>query len=392
MPSEPVYLDGFSTAPLAPEARDAMIAASSHPGNPGSPHYAGARASAVLDQARQDVAALIGADASEIVFTSGATEADNLAVRGIAMWALSSGNSRRKIIVSAIEHKAVLEAAESLRTAGFSVRHAPVNAEGIVDIDVIKGMIDAETLLVSIMLANNETGALQPVGEVAAIAHRSGALLHCDAAQAVGKIPVDVDELDIDYMSISAHKMYGPMGVGALYIASGAPKPAALSFGGGQESSIRPGTEPTYLLAGFGAAARLAGGQLQEDMTHSRELADAFRRGLVDEGLSFASTTGDVAVLPGTVSIVVHGAEGDGLVSSLSPFASVSTGSACTSGQVMASHVLIAMGFSQVKAGSVVRLYFGRYNTIADALGTAPAFAKVAFRQRAALDESASRM
>ncbi|MDY0969080.1 cysteine desulfurase family protein [Sphingomonas sp. CFBP9021] len=389
---EPVYLDGFATTPLAPEARDAMIVASSHPGNAGSPHYAGARASAILDQARHDVAALIGANASEIVFTSGATEADNLAVRGIAMRALKSGNSRRKIIVSAIEHKAVLEAAESLRTAGFSVRHAPVNAEGIVDIDVIEGMIDAETLLVSIMLANNETGALQPVGEVAAIAHRSGALLHCDAAQAVGKIPVDVDELDVDYMSISAHKMYGPMGVGALYVASGAPKPVPLSFGGGQESSIRPGTEPTYLLAGFGAAARLAEKRLQEDMTHSRELADAFRSGLVAEGLSFDPTTGDMAVLPGTVSIVVHGAEGDGLVSSLSPFASVSTGSACTSGQVMPSHVLIAMGFSQVVANSVVRLYFGRYNTTADVLTIAPAFAKAAFRQHAPLDGAASRM
>jgi len=389
---EPVYLDGFATTPLAPQARDAMIAASSYPGNPGSPHYAGARASAVVDQARQDVAALIGADASEIVFTSGATESDNLAVRGIAMWALQSGSSRRKIVVSAIEHKAVLEAAESLRTAGFSVLHAPVNAAGIVDIAVIEGMIDAETLLVSIMLANNETGALQPVGEVAAIAHRSGALLHCDAAQAVGKIPVDVDDLDIDYMSISSHKMYGPMGVGALYLASGAPKPVALTFGGGQESSIRPGTEPTYLLAGFGAAARLAQGRLQEDMAHSVELADAFRTGLADEGVNFSCTTRDAAVLPGAVSIVVHGAEGDGIVSSLSPFASVSTGSACTSGQVMPSHVLMAMGFSQVKATSVVRLYFGRYNTIADTLRVIPAFAKAAFRQHAPLDGSASRM
>lgn len=389
---EPVYLDGFATTPLAPEARDAMIAASSYPGNPGSPHYAGARASAVLDQARQDVAALIGADASEIVFTSGATEADNLAVRGIAMWALQSGDPRRKIVVSAIEHKAVLEAAESLRTAGFNVLRAPVNAAGIVDIAAIEGMIDVETLLVSVMLANNETGALQPVGEVAAIAHRWGALLHCDAAQAVGKIPVDVDDLDIDYMSISSHKMYGPMGVGALYLASGAPKPAALTFGGRQESSIRPGTEPTYLLAGFGAAARLAQGRLQEDMAHSLELANTFRIGLADEGLNFSCTTRDRAVLPGTVSIMVHGAEGDGIVSSLSPFASVSTGSACTSGQVMPSHVLTAMGFSQVMANSVVRLYFGRYNTFADALRVIPAFAKAAFRQHPRLDESASRV
>ena len=303
--SEPVYLDGFATSPLAPEARDAMLLAALHPGNAGSPHYAGARASATLDQARQDVASLIGADANEIVFTSGATEADNLAIRGIAMWAMQSGNSRRKIIVSAIEHKAVLEAAESLRPWGFEVILAPVSRDGVVDVDATERLIDSATLLVSVMLANNETGALQPVGAIAAIAHRKGALVHCDAAQAVGKIPVDVDALEVDYLSVSAHKMYGPMGVGALYVASGAPKPTPLSYGGKQEGSMRPGTEPTYLLAAFGTAARLAKGRLHEDMVHGHALAKAFCSQLSDSGVGFAITTGNASVLPGSLSVSI---------------------------------------------------------------------------------------
>ncbi|WP_267382208.1 MULTISPECIES: cysteine desulfurase family protein [unclassified Sphingomonas] len=389
---EPAYLDGFATTPLAPEALGAMVLASSFPGNAGSPHSAGARASVILDKARRDVASLIGASENEIVFTSGATEADNLAIRGAAMWALESGNSRRKIVVSTIEHKAVLEAAESLRGNGFDIVHAPVTAEGVLDIEAIGKVIDFETLLVSIMLANNETGAVQPVAEVAMIARQKGALVHCDAAQAAGKISIEVDDLDVDYMSISAHKMYGPMGAGALYIASGAPKPLPLSFGGKQEGALRPGTEPIFLLAGFGAAARLAVDRMSQDMAHSRALADAFCSGLIDEGVSFTVTTGNASVLAGAVSIAVDGISADGLVSSLSPIASVSTGSACTSGQVTPSHVLIAMGFPPIKAGSVIRLYFGRYNTLAEVRQVVPALAEAAFRQHSPLDDLASRM
>ena len=389
---DPVYLDGFATTPLSPEARDAMILASSYPGNAGSPHIAGARASAMLDQARQDVSSLIGADKNELVFTSGATEADNLAIRGVALWALKSGNSRRKIVISAIEHKAVLETAESLRGSGFDVVHAPVTADGVLDIEAIGQIVDVDTLLVSTMLANNETGAIQPVAEVAAISHRVGALVHCDAAQAAGKVSIDVDDLNVDYMSISAHKMYGPMGVGALYVASGAPKPLPLSFGGNQEAAMRPGTEPIFLLAGFGAAARLAESRMGEDMAHCRALAEAFCNGLANEGLSFAVTTGNAPVLPGAVSIAVQGVSADGLVSSLAPFASVSTGSACTSGQVMPSYVLTAMGISSIIARSVIRMYFGRYNTEADVDAVVIAFSKAAFRQHPPLDDAASRM
>lgn len=375
---EPVYFDGFATTPLAPEARAAMILASSQPGNPGSPHLSGARASATLEKAREDVASLIGADARELVFTSGATESDNLAIRGVALRALQSGSSRRKIVVSAIEHKAVLEAADSLSGLGFKIVRAPVTKEGVIDIEAAGKLIDADTLLVSVMLANNETGAVQPVGLIAAIARSHGALLHCDAAQAVGKIPVDVEAIDVDYMSLSSHKMYGPMGVGALYVANGAPRPSPVQFGGGQERAMRPGTEPVYLLAGFGAAARLAEQRLEDDMAHGRAMASAFKKGLLEQGIDFAISTGDAETLPGSVSLYIPNRSADDIVSILSPYASISTGSACTSGQIMPSHVLTAMGIPPDKATSVVRLYFGRYNWQQEIEAILPYFVKAA--------------
>lgn len=371
---EPAYFDGFATSPLAPEALDAMLLASSRPGNAGSPHLAGARASATLEKARGEVASLIGADAHEIVFTSGATESDNLAIRGIALWAIQSGNPRRKIVVSAIEHKAVLEAADSLGDLGFSIVRAVVTNEGVVDVEAAEKLIDADTLLVSVMLANNETGAVQPVARIAALARRSGALMHCDAAQAVGKIPVDVDDLDVDYMSLSAHKMYGPMGVGALYVANGAPKPSPVQFGGGQERAMRPGTEPVYLLAGFGAAARLAGERLEADMAHGHAMTGMFKAELLSKSIDFLISTGNAETLPGSLSVYIPDCSADSIVSKLSPYASISTGSACTSGQVIPSHVLIAMGKTTIQAESIVRLFFGRYNKAEEIIRTLPYF------------------
>ncbi|MEC3912952.1 cysteine desulfurase family protein [Sphingobium sp. CR2-8] len=360
---EPAYFDGFATTPLAPEARDAMVLASSRPGNAGSPHLSGARASAVLEKARQEVASLIGADASELVFTSGATELDNLAIRGVAFRALQSGNPRRKIVVSSIEHKAVLEAADSLSNLGFNIVRAPVTSDGVIDLEAAQRVINSDTLLVSAMLANNETGAIQPVARIAAMARVQGALMHCDAAQAVGKIPVDVDALDVNYMSLSSHKMYGPMGVGALYVANGAPKPSPVQFGGGQERAMRPGTEPVYLIAGFGAAATLAWQRLENDMAHGHTLATVFKSELSAQGIGFRIGTGNAQTLPGSLSISISGCAADEIVSRLAPYASVSTGSACTSGQVMPSHVLLAMGNTPRDAGSVIRIFFGRYNT-----------------------------
>ncbi len=362
----PVYLDGFATLPLADEARAAMLAVWEQPGNAGSPNASGERAARIIADARADVASLVGATASEIIFTSGATEANNLALLGVAT-ATRSQSARRRILVSAIEHKAVLEPAAALAAEGFEVTIAPVDGFGRLDLEAMTGLLDETVLLVSVMLVNNETGVIQPVEEVAALAHRVGAYVHTDAAQAAGKIVIDVAALDVDYLSLSAHKCYGPMGVGALYVAAGMPAPAPLIRGGGQQSGIRPGTEPVPLIAGFGAAARaaiadLARGEIAGPTARIGRLLE----GLASRQLRFARITGDHAVVPGSAAIAIEGIDGDSLCAQLAREVSLSTGSACTSGQIRISHVLEAMGFSEETARSVVRIFCDRTVTDAD--------------------------
>jgi len=366
MQPAPVYLDGFATLPLADEARAAMLAVWEQPGNAGSPNASGERAARIIADARADVASLVGATASEIIFTSGATEANNLALLGVAT-ATRSQSSRRRILVSAIEHKAVLEPAAALAAEGFEVTIAPVDGHGRLDLEAMAGLFDETVLLVSVMLVNNETGVIQPVEEVAALAHRVGAYVHTDAAQAAGKIVIDVAALDVDYLSLSAHKCYGPMGVGALYVAAGMPAPAPLMRGGGQQSGIRPGTEPVPLIAGFGAAARaaiadLARGEIAGPTARIGRLLE----GLASRQLRFARITGDHAVVPGSAAIAIEGIDGDSLCAQLAREVSLSTGSACTSGQIRISHVLEAMGFSEETARSVVRIFCDRTVTDAD--------------------------
>ncbi|MER8464529.1 cysteine desulfurase family protein [Mesorhizobium sp. M1396] len=366
MTYNPIYLDGFSTMPLAPEARAAMLSAWSAPGNAGSPHIAGERAAATIEQARASVARLIGAAPSEIVFTSGATEANNLAIGGIARLAVETGNKRRRIVVSAVEHKAVLEPARALLDKGFDVVVAPVSRTGLVDLTALAALVDDNTLLVSVMMANNETGTLQPIEDVVAIGRAVGALIHTDAAQAVGKTSVDVVDLNVDYLSISAHKFYGPVGVGALYVAAAAPTPLPIQFGGGQQGGVRPGTEPVPLLAGLGAAAQVAAGRIEEDAMHGRRLADRLRSRLAERQVSFVSTTGETSVLPGSLSLVMNGVEADDIVLALGRTVCLSTGSACASGQILPSHVLLAMGFDHRESKSVIRIFCNRYNSDAE--------------------------
>ncbi|MDH7640250.1 cysteine desulfurase family protein [Sphingomonas oryzagri] len=361
-----IYLDGFATTPLAPEALAAMQAAWADPVNAGSPHRGGARATALLDAARKQIGDLVGADAREIIFTSGATEANNLAIRGLAGWAVQGGSPRRRIIVSAVEHKAVSEAAISLKGDGFEVVVAPVTRDGVVDLDKLRSLIDAHTLLVSVMMVNNETGVIQPVQEVASLAHRAGALMHCDAAQAVGKIAVDVSALDIDYLSVSSHKMYGPVGVGALYVASDVPEPKPLFFGGGQERGIRSGTVPVPLVAGFACAARLAASCTRADYARIAKLEREMLTGLERKGVAFEIVSSDADRVAGAFNVLLKDAVADDIVDRVSAQISISTGSACTTGQVLPSHVLMAMGLDVETARSAIRIAIGRYNSSED--------------------------
>ncbi|UAK26504.1 cysteine desulfurase family protein [Sphingomonas nostoxanthinifaciens] len=320
--------------------------------NAGSPPVAGERAAEAIAGARLSVANLINAAPSEIIFTSEATEANNLALFGVAGSAIQS---RRRIVVSAIEHKAVLEPAEQLTASGFELSIAPVDAHGRLDLNSFAGLMGDDVLLTSIMAANNETGVLQPIAEAAAIAHRHGALVHCDGAQAVGKIPIDVLALDVDFLSISAHKLYGPVGTGALYAAAGTPPLTPQVFGGGQQNGRRPGTEAAPLLAGFGAAAREAIAHLAAAET-TGDRATLLLKELVSRQVRMTRITGSHPVVPGSVAIQLHGVNADSLCLSVGKQLCISTGSACNSGQLRSSHVLESMSFSEENAAEVIRI------------------------------------
>lgn len=363
MTRPPIYLDGFSTTPLAPEALAAMQGAWATPGNASSPHGLGQRAHAVLERGRKQVADLIGCLPSELTFTSGATEANNLALRGVAAWARNETPDRRKLVVSAVEHKAVLETAKHLALDGFEVVIAPVDGCGLVDLSRLATLVDETTRLVSVMLVNNETGVVQPVEEIAQLCRERGALLHSDGAQAVGKCRLDVFDLGVDYLSISAHKLYGPMGVGALYVASGAPKPMPQIFGGGQERGMRAGTEPIPLVAGFGAAAEAAQARLDEDGERAAALKTLFLEALTAAGIAYRRVTDKAPVVSGGIALFFPEASADDLVSRVAERLCISTGSACTSGQVLPSHVLQAMGLDHQQSSSVLRFFFSRFNS-----------------------------
>lgn len=359
----PVYLDGHATTPLAPEALDAMTPWwHAQAGNPNSPHRHGQFAGAAVEVARQRVAGLIGASPNEIYFTSGATEANNLAIVGSALAARTRGDDRNGVIVSQIEHKSVLNAAHALERDGFSVAIAPVKATGQIDLPSLAALISRDTLLVSVMAANNEIGALEPLAEIAEIARESGVLLHVDAAQMVGKLPFEASAFDL--VSLSSHKMYGPMGIGALYVSSASPfRPLPILHGGDQEAGLRPGTIATPLVVGFGVAAELATRRLSADAEHSASLAEHFEQALRDRQVRFIRHGEARHRLPGSVSIAFEGVDATELIAAVSSDISISEGSACQSGQIIPSHVLRAIGLSDRISRRTVRLYFGRYNS-----------------------------
>ncbi|RUU93095.1 cysteine desulfurase [Mesorhizobium sp. M7A.F.Ca.MR.176.00.0.0] len=376
----PIYLDGHSTTPLAPEAMEAMAPWwHAQVGNPHSPHLSGMLASQAVETARSELASLIGSDPQELVFTSGATEANNIAIRGIALAALERGIGRRDIVVSAIEHKSVLSSASSLRSAGFRIIEAPVDVNGIVDISALERLVGTETLLVSVMAVNNEVGSIQPLADVVRIARAAGALVHVDAAQGAGKLPLDFAEFDL--ASLSSHKMYGPMGIGALFISSAAPiRPLPVLFGGGQEAGVRPGTVPTPLVVGFGAAAKVSRTRLAPDAAHSGRLSALFLEELRGRQVQFIENVSALQRVPGSLSLRFPGNEAMSMIAKAGDRISISEGSACTSGQITASHVLLGMGFTHQEASETVRLYFSRYNTETEATDAAVVLSEIVSR------------
>ncbi|MHB8813297.1 MAG: cysteine desulfurase family protein [Steroidobacteraceae bacterium] len=359
---EPVYLDYAATTPVDPAVAEAMGGCLTEPdcvGNASSiTHLPGRRAAERIERARVQVAALIGAAPEEIVFTSGATESNNLAVLGAAR---ANAYRGRHVVSSRIEHKAVLDPVRRLEKEGFALTLLSPDRRGRIDPDEVARALRPDTVLVSVMLVNNEIGVIQDIAAIGALCRARGVLSHTDAAQAAGKIPLDAHALPLDFMSITAHKLYGPKGVGALYVRGEARAHLQpIVFGGGQERGLRPGTLPTHQIVGFGMACDLARGRLGEEHVRLLRLRDRFRQGLATLGGVHENGEGAPCV-PGILNVSFEGVEGESLVSGLRELA-VSTGSACNSASAEPSYVLRALGRDTQLAQSSLRLSFGRFS------------------------------
>jgi cysteine desulfurase len=374
-----VYMDANATTPLLPQVFEAMRPYFLEQfGNASSIHQQGQQARAAVEHAREQVAALIHSRPAEIVFTSGATESDNLALFGIFARAASDGNTGGHLITTAIEHHAVLHAAEQLRERGIAVTFLPVS-QGVVDPEDVRRALRPDTRLISVMLANNETGAIQPVEEIGRIAAQAGVYFHIDAVQAAGKLPIDVKSLGCHLLSLSAHKMHGPQGTGALYVRRGT-RIAPLFYGGQHERQRRAGTENLPGLVGFGAAAAIAQAAITDGaMARVAALRDRLERGLlaaVDESGVNGPISPDSRT-PNTTNLWFDHLEGEALVIALDlKGLAVSGGSACASGATEPSHVLVAMGLSDHRARASLRFSLSRLTTDNDvdhALALVPA-------------------
>lgn len=351
-----IYLDSNATTPMRPEVVAVMMPVfTEHFGNASSIHWFGQHAKALMDDARQHVAKLINAETSEIVFLSGGTEADNLAIRGI--------KGRGHVITSKIEHHAVMHTCKDLEKQGYDVTWLDVSRDGLVDPNDVRKALRPDTVLISIMHANNEIGTVEPIEEIGKIAAEADVYFHSDGVQSTGKIPVDVKRLGVDLYSISAHKIHGPKGVGALFVKKGTTLKPAMT-GGGHERNRRSGTENVAGIAGFGEAARLAREGLVSDMPRVRGLRDRLEAGL-KERIEFIQVNGENAPrLPNTSNIMVDYAEGEGLVISLDlKGVAVSTGSACSSGSLEPSHVLTAIGKTSDEAHGSLRISLSAMTT-----------------------------
>ncbi|MFN8091541.1 MAG: cysteine desulfurase family protein [Vicinamibacteria bacterium] len=373
-----VYLDHNATTPVDPRVLDAMLPyLREQYGNPSSLHWFGQRARAAVEEARARVAALVGAEPADVVFTASGSESDNTALRGVSGRAKEP---RRGVVVSAVEHHAVLHAARALREEGVPVAVARADGSGVVDLDDLAAKVTGGTALVSLMLANNETGVLQPVAEAARIARDHGALVHCDAVQAAGRVPVDARALDVDLLTLSAHKLHGPKGTGCLVVKRGTPM-APLVRGGGQERNRRAGTENVAGIVGFGEAARIAAAELGPEADRVGALRDRLEARVL--ALGGAERNGSGPRLPNTTNVSFAGAEAEDLVVALDlEGVAVSTGAACSAGAVEPSHVLRAMGFAPERVQSSLRFSLGRGTTAEDVDRAADAVAEVLARLR----------
>lgn len=355
------FLDYNSTTPVDPAVLAAMLPyLSENFGNASSIHSAGQTARAAVDRARESVAALIGAKPAEIVFTSGGTEADNLAIFGVVA---ASSVARKHIITTAIEHHAVLHSCQALEKTGVAVTYVPVGHDGIVDPEDIRRAVRPETILISVMFTNNELGSIQPIEEIGKIAAEADVYFHCDAVQAAGKLPLDVNRLGLDLLSISAHKIYGPKGVGALFVHSGTPLEPQF-YGGHHERDRRPGTENVPGIVGLGKAAVLARENLAADTEPITALRDRLENALL-AAIPSVRVNGDRTRRAGnTTNLTFAGAGGEALLIALDlQGVAVSTGAACSSGAVEPSHVLLAAGLSPDEARSSLRFSLGRPTT-----------------------------
>jgi cysteine desulfurase len=359
----PVYLDYQATTPVDRRVLDEMLPWFTEKfGNPGSvTHAYGREAEAAVEQARAEVAALIGAEPREIVFTSGATESNNIAIKGAAHFHREFGKDH--IVTVATEHKCVLESARALEREGFRLTVLPVDAQGLVDMAALDKAIDARTAIVSVMAANNEIGVLQPIAEIGALCRARGVLFHSDAAQSVGKVPVDVEAMNLDLLSISGHKIYAPKGIGVLYVRR---RPRArlspLFDGGGQERGVRSGTLPTPLCVGLGAAARLAAAEMAAEAERLLGLRRRFLAA-IQARLPAVRLNGDAERrLPGNLNLSFPGVSALALMEAC-PGLALSTGSACTAAAVEPSYVLRALGVPEALAAASLRFGLGRYTT-----------------------------
>lgn len=354
---DPIYLDHNATTPLHPAVLDAMLPyLSTHFGNPSSSHVYGRRAKEGVELARARVASLLGCDPEEVCFTSGGTEASNLAIRGVC-----EASARRHVVTSIVEHPATLEPCAWLARNGHRVTRVGVDASGRTRLDEVAASIDDDTALVSVMHANNETGTLQPVAAVAAMAHARGALVHVDAAQSVGKVAVRVEDLGADLLSIAGHKLYAPKGVGALYVRRGtALRPFAR--GAGHERGLRPGTENVASIVGLGVACEVAARDLDANAAHLLATRERLWGALV-EAVPGVALNGHVTErLPNTLNVRFPGVSGSALLADV-PEVAASTGSACHAGGEAASAVILAMGVDPAEALGSVRLTTGRSTT-----------------------------